>query len=209
MEQFLAYKEGSKPLDPDDFPILGALLCDDSVRGRIFQLASSVVEPKEYELDGLKLWINGAHVEQDRLRYRMMWDPSFAWCVNQEKNIEEQARMVSLLDSTLAPIRKIPNELLEEVMLWTVDFPADMDEDGFVAASMSQVASSSHGYGKVASPHLLSQVCRRWRMVAEGYSALWTHINIHIPSTGKPLEALNSLVRTLVLSNAKPLHVRL
>lgn len=76
-----------------------------------------------------------------------------------DANRSECERLANVLDehrSVLAPIKKVPVEILSKIFL-------SGDFGGFV---------------KLEAPHLLTLVCRRWRDVAISMPALWSSLDL-------------------------------
>ncbi|KAJ7575606.1 hypothetical protein C8J56DRAFT_1063205 [Mycena floridula] len=82
-------------------------------------------------------------------------------CVNRHAELE---RELSAHRALIAPINYIPNEILQEIFLFTVPDQVNI--------SVKQ------------SPLILGRVCSRWRKVSQGMPELWSSINGDLEALG-------------------------
>ncbi|KAF9222647.1 hypothetical protein BS17DRAFT_708031, partial [Gyrodon lividus] len=75
-------------------------------------------------------------------------------CLLERKRHATQ-RLVSIHRARLSPLRILPDELLQEI------FKRCLPENRYVVPNIC------------SAPLVLAQVCRRWRVVAQGTSELW------------------------------------
>ncbi|KAL1752853.1 hypothetical protein FB107DRAFT_219049 [Schizophyllum commune] len=100
--------------------------------------------------------------------------------------LERAEHQTQLNNAFLSPARRLPNELLADIFLL-------------------HVAHDRPVFPRIRPDFTFSRVCRRWRAVALGTTALWTNISVW---PVEPAKIHDRLVRELKLAGDRPLHVR-
>ncbi|KAJ2927757.1 hypothetical protein H1R20_g9333, partial [Candolleomyces eurysporus] len=103
---------------------------------------------------------------------------------------EEILREVTRCDEILAPVRRVPDDILREIFKRTLPSP-----QWLVTIRSTQ------------SPTVLTQVCRRWRAVAIHYADLWKHLRIR-KSMMKTASGVPRLLEIARRSKTDPFHLQ-
>lgn len=104
---------------------------------------------------------------------------------------------MSVSHSSLAPINKLPLELLSDIFV--------------TFAALVRPANSPNYYGALdhAAVTLLSSVCARWRQAAFTIPAFWSSIDLGFLRDGHPPQKLQYIYLQLERSRDYPLHLRI
>ncbi|KAL1731410.1 hypothetical protein EV714DRAFT_283356 [Schizophyllum commune] len=97
---------------------------------------------------------------------------------------EEGAEAETSPNEDRHPIHRLPNEVLELVFLFSMPDELSNPTPGSHVAYFAHLARCR----SIDYPRLLSRVCRRWRIAAQGCPALWSYICVDIGER-KPFNA--------------------
>ncbi|KAF9260649.1 hypothetical protein L218DRAFT_566358 [Marasmius fiardii PR-910] len=96
----------------------------------------------------------------------------------------------------LSPTRRLPSEILESIFSHCL--PSRISEDSFDFWDVKQ------------APWVLTQVSRRWRSIAVGYSRLWENIALQAPSLKRPIRGRIQMLQAHIdRAGNLPLRIRL
>ncbi|KAJ7052780.1 hypothetical protein C8F01DRAFT_1169939 [Mycena amicta] len=133
----------------------------------------SILEDRRFRTAGLVSQIAAVQLQLQRL-------------VQQQREADEQ---ISQLTTVLAPVRRIPNEILCEIFLW----------------------AAKHHRGRVglAAPWHLGHISSHWRAVALSFPPLWSSFTVHDRCADPPNVRKTRLAAQLTRSADAPLSIRL
>ncbi|KAJ7213119.1 hypothetical protein GGX14DRAFT_393316 [Mycena pura] len=107
-----------------------------------------------------------------------------------ETELERTKQRVQENSAIVSPLRSLPPEVLEEIFSFALPPPGErIGRQSFTREA----------------PWSLTQVCRRWRLIAQSFPPLWTTISIHSAGDSFPLPALR---KQISLSGNRPLLIR-
>ncbi|KAJ7056928.1 hypothetical protein C8F01DRAFT_1372254 [Mycena amicta] len=129
----------------------------------------NILEDRRSRTTGLVSQIAAVQLELQRL-------------VQQQRETDEQ---ISQLTTVLAPVRRIPNEILCEIFLWAAKHHGDL------------------------APWRLGHISSHWRAVALSFPPLWSSFAVHDRCADRPNVRKARLAAQLTRSANAPLSIRL
>ncbi|KAF9485704.1 hypothetical protein BDN70DRAFT_871029 [Pholiota conissans] len=159
------------------------------------QLLLSNVPPSDVEASALRVTLDNARKEYQRILSEQrdeIFSAPISLLFGPQYRLERLEGFITQHERIFAPIRRVPQEILQEIFL---QFANDLDD--------ALLSLPSDPRWKLA------QVCWIWRTSALSLSTLWSRVQVNLPSS-YPLEKsgqLNILTELIVRSRRAPLDV--
>ncbi|KAF6752196.1 hypothetical protein DFP72DRAFT_1133944 [Ephemerocybe angulata] len=135
-------------------------------------LSVSNESPEDEDLDAIQALLRQPRGEMEALSAQLLQlQAEMTEIHTRRQRLEAHIRPLRAIAS---PIRRLPDDILQEIFLWCLP------------------GTHYPTLDPLQAPLLLTQICRRWRYVANDTRRLWTSIHIpipvlHIPSQSIPL----------------------